>query len=64
MVAHLLALVSVLDVQVVVRTFGRSAMEPFKDVLWNSTKVVCAPLLKSDLHPHVLLVVSNSYDGC
>lgn len=64
MVVHLLALVSVLDVGVVVRTFGRGAVESFKDVLWDSTKVVCVPLLKSDLHSHVLLVISNGHDSC
>ena len=63
MVVHLLALVSVLDVGVVVRTFGRGPVESFKDVLWDSTKVVCVPLLKSDLHSHVLLVISNGHDG-
>ena len=64
MVAYFLALVSVLDVRVVVRTFGRSAVESFKDLFWDSTKVVCVPLLKSDLHSHVLLVISNGHNGC
>lgn len=64
MVSHLLALVSVLDVRVVVRTFGRSAVESFKDLLWDSTEVVCVPLLKSNLHSHACFVISNRYDGC
>lgn len=63
MVVHLLALVSVLDVRVVVRTFGRGPVESFKDVLWDSTEVVCVPLLKSNLHSHTFFVISNCYDG-
>ena len=50
--------------QVVVIAFGRSAKESFKDVPWDSTKVVCVPLLKSNLHSHAVFVISNRHDSC
>lgn len=57
-----LALVTVFDGSVEVRTFGSRVHQSLMHLRWYAAEVVCSSLFKSDLHPTSGGVVAHGSD--